>query len=344
MAGHLGLAGVRVRLYSKFEDEIVALRERGGVAVQGVVEGFGPIELVTADPAPVVGWADVVMVVVPAFAHRTVAETCVPFLRDGQIVILNPGRTGGALEVAGILGERGVGGVRVAEAQTLIYACRRSGPAQVKITGIKQRVRVAAFPATDTAFVLEAVRALYPQFVPAANVLETSLDNIGAVFHPGAVVLNANRVEAGGEAEFYRAMTPSVTRLLEAIDEERLAVARAFGVELKPAREWLRDSYPEVTGETLYERIQSNPAYAGILAPKSLQVRHILEDIPTGLVPIASLGALAGVPTPVCRAVTDICCRLLDRDFWAEGRSAENLGLAGMSRAQIRAYVETGVR
>ena len=90
--------------------------------------------------------------------------------------------------------------------------------------------------------------------------------------------------------------------------------------------------------------IQSNPAYAVIQAPKSLHVRHILEDVPMGLVPIVSLGALAGVPTPACRAVTDISCVLLDRDFWAEGRNRENLGLAGMGVAEIQDYVNTGTR
>jgi opine dehydrogenase len=75
-----------------------------------------------------------------------------------------------------------------------------------------------------------------------------------------------------------------------------------------------------------------------------LNARQILEDVPTGLVPLVSLGALAGVQTPACRAVTDVCCLLLDRDFWAEGRNARNLGLEEMSVDEIAAYVETGVR
>jgi opine dehydrogenase len=234
--------------------------------------------------------------------------------------------------------------VTVAEAQSLVYACRLSRPAEVRITGIKKQIRLAAFPASETAAVVEAVRPLYPQFGPATNVLETSLDNIGAVFHPGTVVLNANRIEAGEDFEFYRSMTPSVTRFLEIIDQERLTVAQAFGVELDSAGEWLQRSYEGVSGDTLHERIQSNRAYEGIKAPKSLRVRHLLEDVPTGLVPLASLGALAGVPTPACRAVADISCVLLERDFWAEGRNARNLGLSGMSLAEIGEYVNTGLR
>jgi opine dehydrogenase len=345
MAGYLSMQGVPVRLYNRFEEEIVALREQGGVTVEGVIEGFGPLELVTTDPAPVVGWADILMVVVPAFAHRFIAETCAPRLRDEQIVILNPGRTGGALEFSSTLREGGVRArVTVAEAQSLLYACRLLGPSLVRITGIKKRVGLAAFPASETGRVIEALRPWYPQFGAAASVLETSLDNIGAVFHPGTMVLNANRIEAGEAFGFYRSMTPSVTRLLEAIDGERLAVARAFGVELDSASDWLERSYEGVVGETLLERIHSNRAYDGIEAPKSLRVRQILEDVPTGLVPLASLGALAGVPTPACRAVADICCTLVDRDFWAEGRNARNLGLWGMSVEEIREFVSSGVR
>ncbi|MGD9001257.1 MAG: NAD/NADP octopine/nopaline dehydrogenase family protein [Anaerolineae bacterium] len=345
MAGHLSMQGVPVRLYNRFEEEIVALREQGGVMVEGKIEGFGPLELITTDPAPVVSWADILMVVVPAFAHRFIAETCAPHLHDDQILILHPGRTGGALEFANTLRERGVRArVTVAEAQSLLYACRLLRPSLVRITGIKRRIRLAAFPANETVTVVDAIRPWYPQVEPASNVLETSLDNIGAVFHPGTMVLNANRIEAGEDFQFYGSMTPSVTRLLEAIDQERLAVARAFRVELDSASEWLRRSYEGVFGETLLERIQSNRAYHGIKAPKSLRVRQILEDVPTGLVPLASLGALAGIHTPACRAVTDICCVLLGRDFWAEGRNARNLGLSGMTVEEIGEFVSTGER
>jgi opine dehydrogenase len=342
-AGHLGMQGFPIRVYNKFEDEIAAMRAQGGVTLEGAVEGFGPVELAITDPAPVVGWADIVMVVVSAFAHRFMAEVCGRHLRDGQTVVLHPGRTGGALEFARVLREQGVQArIRLAETQTLIYACRLSGPARVRIMGIKQQVQVAAFPATDTAGVMEAVAPLYREFVPAANVLETSLDNIGAVFHPNTVLLNANCIEAGEEFDFYMGMTPTVTHFLEAVDRERLAVAKGFGLELDSAAEWLVKSYQGVTGETLYERIQSNGAYAGIKAPKNLNSRYILEDVPTGLVPFASLGALVDLQARACRAVATVFCVLLDRDFWAEGRTVEKLGLAGMSAEEVLEFVETG--
>jgi opine dehydrogenase len=343
MAGHLGLKGIPVRLYSRFEEEVVAIGDQGGITLEGAIAGFGPVEMATTDPGPVVGWANIIMVVVPAFAHRLMAETCAPHLHEGQIVLLNPGRTGGALEFARVLSERHADcRVRVAEAQTLLYACRLAGPARARIMGTKRRVLLAAFPASETPAVLQAVAPLYPQFRAAASVLETSLDNIGAVFHPATVVLNANRIEAGESFDFYGDMSLSVARVLEAIDRERLTVAAAFGIVLDSAREWLLKSYEGITGDTLYECIHSNPAYEGIKAPTTLQARHILEDVPTGLVPIASLGSLAGVATPASRAVVDVCAALLGRDFWREGRSVARLGLAGMSVEEIREVVRIG--
>ena len=341
MAGHLGMRGFAVRLYNRFEEEIAPMQERGGVEVEGAVQGFGPVELVSTDIAPVLDGAEVIMVVVPAFVHRFMAETCAPYLQDGQVIVLNPGRTGGAMEFRKVLEEKGCRArVYVAEAQTLIYACRISGPARVRIAGIKQRVPLAALPATDTPYVLEKVTSLYPQFVPAANVLETSLDNIGAIFHPAATILNANRIEAGEDFEFYRGMTPSVTRVMEAVDKERLAVCRAFGVEALSAANWLVSAYEGVTGRNLYECIQSNKAYAGIKAPKTLKVRYLTEDVPTGLVPIVSLAKVAGLSAPISESLINIAGALLGVDFWETGRTPARLGIEGMTVEEIIRYVE----
>jgi len=339
-AGDLAQRGYTVRLYNKFAHELVDLQAAGGITLEGAVQGRGRLELVTTDIAPVVVEADIILVVVPATAHAFMAEACAPYLRDGQAIILNPGRTGGALEFRSVLRSLGVKAhVLIAEAQTLLYTCRLAGPARVHISSIKRQVPLAALPASETAPVLERLHPLYPQFVAAADVLETSLDNIGAVFHPAGLVLSAARVEAGQPFEFYRDMTPGVVRFMEAIDAERLAVADAFGVRATSACEWLTRSYEDIRGDTLYERIQSNAAYQGIPAPHTLDSRYVLEDVPTGLVPMVALGDLAGVKMSSSSGLVNVCCGLYRRDFWREGRNAERLGVAGLSIAQAKALV-----
>jgi len=61
--------------------------------------------------------------------------------------------------------------------------------------------------------------------------------------------------------------------------------------------------------------------------------------VPMSLVPIASIGQMLGVPTPTMRAVIHLACTMHGVDYWAEGRTVQRLGIAGMSVKDIRFLV-----
>ncbi|MFW9808768.1 MAG: NAD/NADP octopine/nopaline dehydrogenase family protein, partial [Candidatus Thorarchaeota archaeon] len=96
-------------------------------------------------------------------------------------------------------------------------------------------------------------------------------------------------------------------------------------------------------GTTLCDCIQSIDAYDDVGSPSSLNHRYVLEDVPTGLVPISHLGKLAGVETPAIDAIINTACQLYDCDFWNTGRNLENMGIEGLSPYEVREYVRTGV-
>jgi opine dehydrogenase len=171
-------------------------------------------------------------------------------------------------------------------------------------------------------------------------VLKTSLDNIGAVFHPAITILNAARIEdTHGDFEYYvEGVTPAVTQVLEAIDGERVAVASALGIRAHTAREWLYLAY-DAAGKTLLDAMRANPGYAGIKATATMQHRYITEDVPASLVPIASIGEMLGVPTPTIRAMIQLASVMHGVDYWAEGRTVDRLGIKGMSLKDIRFLV-----
>jgi len=337
MAGHLALMGFEVRLYNRSPERLLPIQAMGGIAVEGEIEGFGQVALATTDVAGAIRGAHVLLVVVPATAHRDIALTVAPHLVDGQCIVLNPGRTFGALEFRQVLTTAGVTAeVIVAEAQTLIYASRATNPGQVRIFRIKNSIPVAAIKAYRIPAVLQLLRPAYPQFVAGDNVFKTSFDNIGAVFHPALTVLNAGWIEDDAEFQFYiEGCTPSVARVLERLDAERVAVAEAVGFRAMTARQWLYFAY-EATGRSLHEAMHANPGYRGIMAPTTLHMRYLLEDVPASLVPIASLGQMLGVPTPTIHAVIDLAGALLDMDFRTTGRTVERLGIAGMSVRDLR--------
>lgn len=348
-AAHLSKMGHEVRLFDKFREVVEPFGVAGSVTLKGVLgEGVYPIEGAYDRLNEAMRGARLVLVVTPAFAHREIATHMADSLEDGQIILLHPGRTGGALEFRNVLKEKNCGArVFVAEAQTLLYACRKSGPTEVHVMGVKRRVRVAALPAEDTARVLETVSTVFPQFVAAVDVLETSLLNIGAMFHPAPTLLNAGRIEdTKGDFRYYhQGITPGVARVIEMVDEERVRIASSLGVPAISAMDWLMEAYG-VKGSSLYECVQGNAAYAAVKAPGDLNARYLSEDVPTGLVPLAALGRIAGVRTPVMDALIDLASSLHARDYRSQGRNEAAMGIAGLSKEGLLRMVreECGTR
>jgi len=341
MAGHLGMKGFPVCLFNRTEENLQGVRWHGGVTINGAISGFGAISKATSDMETAVAFADVIMVVTPATAHRPLATLMAPYLREGQIIVLNPGRTGGALEFRGILSTLGCRAlVVVAETQTFLYASRAITRSEAHIFKIKNSVPLATLPAHWIPQVLAVVNQAFPSFVAGGSVLSTSLDNIGAVFHPALTILNAGWIEGTmGHFEYYlRGITPSIAKILEAIDAERRGVATGLGVHCVTAREWLYLSYDSVGG-SLYHAIQATEGYRGIMAPATISHRYISEDVPMSLVPMASLGQKLGIPTPTIDMIIQLACLLHDRNYRQEGRTVEKLGLADLTVKQIRQWV-----
>lgn len=349
MAGHLALKGFPVKLFNRTPERLAAIQATNSIQVIGrdgsdLPQGRGTLTCATADIHEALLESDVVMVVTPATAHRELAELCAPHLNDGQIIVLHPGRTGGALEFAATLRLHGCkSDVIVAEAQTLLYACRALNPGQVQIFGIKNSVPVAAIPAYRTPEVIKALSPAYSEFVPGDNVMKTSMDNIGAIFHPAVTVLNSGRIESTrGDFEYYiEGISPSVARLLEKLDAERIAVAAAMGFRCLSAREWLYIAYG-ASGTSLFEAIRANQGYYGIKAPPMLEHRYLDEDIPMSLVPIASLGRLMEVACPTIEATITCAGALRGQDYWEGGRTADTMGLSRLSLAEMRRFILEG--
>lgn len=348
MAAHLALMGFPTTLYNRTADHIYAIKELGGIELgsyDGGPRGLGKLACVTSNMAEALEKAEMIMVVVPSSAHVVIAKACAPYLKDGQIVVLHPGRTCGAIEFAKVLREQNChADVIISEAETFIYASRSDGPAQARIFRIKEAVPLAALPATRTQIVLDMIHEAYPQFIDGVNVLQTGLNNMGAIFHPALTILNSGRIESThGDYQFYiDGVTPSVTRVLEALDRERVTVASSLGIRARTALEWLKLAY-DTSGEDLYEAIQNQPGYYGIKAPPTLNHRYIFEDVPMSLVPIASLGQRYGVSVRGMDSIIRVASIMQHTDYWRRGRTIDKLGIDNLSVGEIMNYVNEGI-
>jgi opine dehydrogenase len=203
---------------------------------------------------------------------------------------------------------------------------------------------VAAFPAREGGHVLDLLNKAFPQMYEGKNVLHTSLENPNAMLHPAPSILNTSIIESGRDwLYYYDGITPSIGAFVEGLDRERIAVGEKLGLELMPLIPWFRVVY-DAHGQTLSEAVRNNKAYAQVQGQKTLRTRYLLEDIPMGLVPLAALGRVLGVPVGRAETIIKLGEYILNEDFTTTGRTLENLGLSGMGPQDILHFVETGER
>ena len=171
--------------------------------------------------------------------------------------------------------------------------------------------------------------------------------NANAMLHVANCVGNAGRIDNGEAYKFYAVgVTPAVGRLYRAINAERVAVAAALSASVPNLEDWFERVYG-VRGADLSETCRllttnSDGPYQATGTPKSWDHKYIAEDVPVGLMPMSALGAAASVKTPAIDALITLVRAMTGRDFAAEARTLERMGLAGMQAAEIRRYVETG--
>ena len=137
VAANLALGGVGVTLWEhpSLAGGVAPIRGSRTIHLEGTERtGDATLAGVTTDIAEALGWAETVLVAVPAYAHRVFAETCAPHLRSGQLVVLLPG-TLGTLEFARVLRDRPVGGVSLIEVDTSTYVCRKLATRRADIWG-----------------------------------------------------------------------------------------------------------------------------------------------------------------------------------------------------------------
>lgn len=343
IAGYLASVGHNVIVYDIDRSRIDNLQKIGGIKLTGKIECYGKIGCFTTNIATAVQKADVIMITTIANAHQSVAMAIAPYVEENQVIILNPGRTCGALVFNQTLKDSGcTSRYYIGEAQTLVYACRIIKDGEVNVIGVKDEVLFSALPASDTDYMLNIANKLFPSFTKTSNILRTGLENIGAIFHPCVCLFNAATIERQDEFWFYRDMTNQVAGFIEKFDTERLAVGKAYGFNLLSVNEWIKFAYNDTKGDSLCERMKNNPAYHDIKAPGSIFTRQLTEDIPTGVLPIMELGKAAGLKMPLHESMIATIEALLDIDLHTDGRSLTNLGLSNMSRDEIIKYITYG--
>ncbi len=340
MAAHLSIKGLTVNLFSRSEKRVLELTQNP-VRVTGVIEGEARVNLITSDARAAVSEASLIVVTVPGQLHRSIAALFSDCLVDGQTVLLCPGRMLGAIEFEQAIRMNGCkADITIAECQTMPHTCRNRFSEIIDVLAVKSNVRLATYPACRTATLCDDLNQLLPVFKPVAHILETGLNSVGAILHPLPMLMNLGWIESpvARFTYYYQGITPSVARVMEKIDGERIAIGEKLSVVMISLREWLSEVYGS-QGGSLLEAIHNTKSYSTIEAPETVQHRYFLEDVPTGLVPLSSLGDLVGVETPFIDAAIVQASEVCGIDFMTNGRTMSNLGMNNLSPQSIIPFV-----
>jgi opine dehydrogenase len=210
-------------------------------------------------------------------------------------------------------------------------------------------VAFAAFPGRAQSELFALCRALYPQLVEAASVLETALLCINSVEHPAQVMCNAGWVEStGGDFRFYHDGTsPAVGRVIDRLDEERLAIAAALGMRTKSFVAYFHElgytSRRAVESGSGYAALQDSEPNRWIRGPRSLDGRYVHEDIGRGLVPWAEIARVRGVDTPTMDGLIALASVMNGIDYRTAGLTLDGMGLAGRPADTWDDYLREGI-
>ncbi len=343
IAGDMSLAGHHCRLFEfpEYRQNIEPMLKSGCIKVTGIARtGTAQLKLATINLAEAVKGAEVIMVTTQALTHERTARELAPILEDGQAVILWPG-SGGTLVMRKVWDEMKMRRrVVLGEGVTFPYCCRRlEGPGTVNIHRIDgPNMLVAALPATDTAALITALDGSYADKVKAArSILEPALYNVNIIVHPVGALLNMGRIEYS-QGEFYmykEGITPSVKKVIYAMDRERSSLFTRLSY--KPY------TYDEVFVDCFNMTVQEFAATSS-KGPFNMQDRYVTEDIPMGASLTVSLARKAGLPTPTYDAMIYLASVVNDTDFYARGRTLQNLGMGDWSLDAFETYLQTGAR
>jgi opine dehydrogenase len=349
-AADLTLRGYEVRLFSRSHATLLPIIKQGGITLsEAGEEKFAAPYFYSPHIVPVIDGVDLIIVAAPAVAHEYLAQSMARYLQDGQRILLNPGHTGGSLHFAEILRRGGnKATVRLCETVTLTYICRMVKLAHVEIYRRTMNLRCAAFPAQDTNDLIGEIQRVYPNVTVAQNVLETGLSNINAIMHPAGMLGNAGWIEeTGGDFLYYReGVTRAIAAWIEEVDKERLQIVRSLGLTPVPFidifyQAGLTSVEARASG-SVYLAIHNSEANFKIKSPASLDHRYLHEDVGYGLVPMAEIGRLLGIRTPVIDSLIKLASVANGIDYSREGLTLHKMGLADIAAKNLTAILQNG--
>src|SRR4051794_19467758 len=162
---------------------------------------------------------------------------------------------------------------------------------------------------------------------------------------PPLIVMNAGPIEHFERWDIHKEGTqPSIRRVTDALDAERIAVRERFGYG--PPHFPLAHHYAEQGEEWMYGRgSHDRLTESGDWRERIVLTEHryMQEDLRLGLSFLVSAARLVGVATPLAKSFLAIGGGIWGEDF-GRGGTLQSLGLGDLDRVDLQALLRDGFR
>ena len=340
--------GAEVTLFSAYGAELSALRSAGGIALRGagpigsyqIDSDAAPSVKTTAELDAAVAGAELIFLTGPVHKQRTYAMVLADHLSDGQVLVLAPARTMGALEARWLLKIGGcTADVTLVEAAALPFWAD-AGSATLTLSAAAP-APVATLPAGRTD-VVEGLRPFLPNLVLALSVMHSGFADASGLIEVATLALGGPALAPGGPTipmggqplaenqTFRNLIGEDHLAVIRAMAEERRETARRFGVrDLPDCDAWL-------------DMFAGAPSGAGARpVPDRAHATALIRCAVTGsLVPMTSAARIAQVATPATDGMIALASALLGADLATAGRTLGAVGIGGDIDTARRALEE----
>lgn len=325
----------QVTLFSAYGRELDLLRTSSGISLRGAgpvgtyqVDRQGvPSVQTTAELDKAVSDAEVIFLSGPVHKQRTYAMVLASHLSDGQILVLAPGRSLGALETAWLLRIGGcTADITIVETQGLPYWFDANNA--VLNLSSAQTVAAATLP-SGRMHVIDQLSRFLPNIKPSESILWSGFADGSALVEIPALLINGPAVDSGAvnipmggeplpENDTFAALLGAQQRaVVDQLATERRNVASHFGLRNLPTTEdWVNTHAGLPRGE------------GSRTVPSKDEAHELLRDGVIGsLVPLLSAAKLTGTAVPMTQSLVTLVSSVLGVDVAAAGRRLETIGI-----------------
>lgn len=276
-------------------------------------------------------YADLILITTQTSVHEALIKQIAPLLRDQQVVLITPGYFSTAFFLKYCPEKK----LTIIEGESSTIDCRINDEGVVRVGFRNVRNPVGVYPVKNLPQVKKMLDSMKCNYTYLSSVIEAAMHNPNMIVHTVGAVMSIPRIEKtkGEYCMYWEVWTPSVYRILEGLDNEKMNLLEHFGYERLnyfnacKFRNSLDDSSD---AKAVFEEYAASPYRAK--GPTTVDSRYISEDVPQGLVMLEALSQHLGLKTPICTALIELASAALGRDMRAEGRTLERLGVENVQK------------